>query len=80
MFPHIDKEEKVLKSCSPLLNIILRRILDARFGKRFATLYTRAAFAAMVLATFVARPRLAVVNAQRLTTLGNIALRDIGIR
>lgn len=59
---------------------ILGLVLDASFGKSLLALYTRAALAAMFLATLIATPCLGVVYSQPLSYTGNVRLGDVGIR
>lgn len=55
-------------------------VLDASFGKSLLALYTRAALAAMLLATLIATPCLGVVYSQSLAYTGNVRLGDVGVR
>lgn len=54
-------------------------ILYAGFSKGFLALHAGAAFAAMMLTTLVATPRLRVVDTQFLAAAGNIAFGYVGI-
>ena len=51
----------------------------ASLGQCLAALHAGAAGAAVVVAAFVARPRLAVVDAQLMASAGDVGLRPVGV-